>query len=128
MIGFVFGFGGTRGGAIISGMWYAAALGWPRRRRGEDIEAALLLPNWKLALLITAGVSALLLSTTGLLGAMYGAIAGPPLLKDNGCSEQTRRVSTPALRRRAQNSWAPRSLEPFNVFAASRNPDLSNKS
>lgn len=61
-------------------------------------------------------------------GGLYFGIAGPPALKDNGCKEQTRRVSTSALRRRAQNSCAPRSLDPFRVFAAARKSDLSKAS
>jgi hypothetical protein len=51
----------------------------------------------------------------GLIG--FG-IDGPPVVNDKGWSEQTRRVSTPALRNRAQNSCAPTSLEPLSSFAA----------
>jgi hypothetical protein len=45
-------------------------------------------------------------------------IGGPPELNDRGCREHTSRVSTPALRNKAQKSWAPKSLEPHKVFAA----------
>jgi hypothetical protein len=38
-------------------------------------------------------------------------------VKDKACKEQTKRASTPAERRRAQNNWAPKSRDPFNPFA-----------
>lgn len=40
-------------------------------------------------------------------------------LNGNGCSEQTSLVSTATERNNAQKSWAPRSREPDNAFAAS---------
>lgn len=65
----------------------------------------------------------------GMVGLVLGlggfGMGGPPVVKDSGCKEQTKRASTSALRNNAQNSCAPTSLEPFNFVAAFSKSDSS---
>lgn len=89
----------------------------------------LLLAKGDLGPLMSIASSSSLASTAcGLLfEAEFRGIAGPPAVNDRGWREQTRRVSIPALRRRAQKSCAPKSLEPFSSLAAALKSDLSKQ-
>jgi hypothetical protein len=97
-----------RAGVGISGRRYAAAFGWPSRRRGEKgkpgAEGPLALPKGEFGPFIsTASPSSLFSDEIGFaVEVAFRGIAGPPALKESGCREQTRRVSTPALRSKAQ--------------------------